>query len=98
MKGTILCGVILAQVTEAKYLGVTIRQDLEWSSHVAGVATKASRSLGFIQRNLKEFYALVGSVHEYFCPIWDPHFQKDIIRQEKVQQKGARVILQDYNP
>ncbi len=102
-----LCGVILAQVTEAKYLGVTISQDLEWSSHVAGVATKASRSLGFIQRNLKEcpvklketaFLALVRSVLEYSCPIWDPHFQKDIIRLEKVQRKGARVILKDYDP
>ena len=41
-----LCGTILQQVSEAKYLGVNISEDLHWSKHIQGLAFKAS-SLAF---------------------------------------------------
>ena len=35
-----LCGTILQQVSEAKYLGVNISEDLHWSKHIQGLASK----------------------------------------------------------
>jgi len=37
---------------KAKYLGLTIRQDLKWKNHVNNVYMKANITLGFLRRNL----------------------------------------------
>ena len=50
-----LCGQVLQSVDEAKYLGVTISNELKWSSHVNSVANKASSTLGFLRRNLRRW-------------------------------------------
>ena len=47
-----LCGTILQQVSEAKYLGVNISEDLHWSKHIQGLTSKASSTLGLLRRNL----------------------------------------------
>ena len=47
------CGCILKVVSNAKYLGVTISDNLEWHDQVSKVAKKANISLHFISRNLK---------------------------------------------
>ena len=47
-----LCGAILQQVSEAKYLGVIISEDLHWSKHIQGLAPKTSSTLGLLRRNL----------------------------------------------
>ena len=36
-----------------KYLGVKVTEDLSWSSHIAEVASKGNRTLGFLRRNFK---------------------------------------------
>ena len=35
------------------YLGVTISEDLKWSSHISKITKKANSTLGFLKRNLK---------------------------------------------
>ena len=39
----------------AKYLGVTLRNDLEWLKHTATMTNKANSRLSFLRRNLKGF-------------------------------------------
>ena len=73
-----ICGEFLSPVTNEKYLGVHITQDLSWSLHIDRVATKASQKLGFICRNLRgapaqckqlAYIALVRSGMEYASTI-----------------------------
>ena len=100
-----LGGPVLQEVDSAKYLGITISNELGWSTHIAGTASKAGRTLGFLRRNLKScpeklketaYISLVRSTLEYGATIWDPHLSKDISVLEKVQRKAARFIKKDY--
>jgi hypothetical protein len=45
-------GQLLAAVTSAKYLGVTITDKVNWSQHINSITNKANRTLGFLRRNL----------------------------------------------
>ena len=49
-----LHGHTLEMVDSGNYLGVTISDHLSWHKHVDNVTAKASRTLGFLQRNLGE--------------------------------------------
>ena len=42
----------LEQVQSAKYLGITISDDLDWSQHISEISFKATKTLGFLRRNL----------------------------------------------
>ena len=44
---------ILATVTQAKYIGVTITNDLNWKQHVENITNSANKALGFLRRNLR---------------------------------------------
>jgi hypothetical protein len=48
-----LHGHILEHVKEAKYLGLTISRDLKWTTHIDNITGQASRTLGFLKRNLQ---------------------------------------------
>lgn len=43
----------LARTTWYKYLGVHLTQNLSWVDHIATVSANASRSLGYLRRNLQ---------------------------------------------
>ena len=43
---------ILEQVRSAKYLGITITDNLDWGQHISEVTAKATRTLGLLRRNL----------------------------------------------
>ena len=101
-----LCGVILQQVDEAKYLGVLLSSDLMWSKHKQHLVSKANSTMGLLWRNLTTFSAklreqafisLVRSRLEYCCAIWDPHLAKDRDNLEVVQWRAARFITQGYS-
>ena len=75
-----LCNTILSEVNCAKYLGINITNDLQWSNHISGNSSKANSSLGFIQRNLRSCpqklkevacISMVSSVMEYSAIIWN---------------------------
>ena len=98
-------GTVLDNVENIKYLGVTITNDLEWNTHVSNICTKATRTLGFLRRNLsacpqdvKEsaYKGLVHPVLEYGSSVWDP---SSILLQEeleKVQKRAARFVTGNY--
>ena len=90
---------VLENVPSAKYLGITITDDLDWDQHINNVTSKATRTLGFLRRNLtlapKEtkvaaYQALIRPQLEYAAPLWNPHHQTKIDRIEKVQRTAAR--------
>ena len=89
-----LDGHSLQQSPENPYLGVTISEDLKWSSNISKITKKANPSLGFLKRNLKHsplscrmtvYISLIRSTLEYSSAIWDPYLQKDIDKLVKVQ-------------
>ena len=76
----------LEQVESAKYLGITITDNLEWGQHVSEISSKATKTLGFLRRNLalapqhtKEvaYQTLVRPQLEYAAPIWHPYNETD---------------------
>ena len=92
---------ILQQVPENPYLGISISEDLKWTSHINKISRKANSTLGFLRRNLKHCpencrkttcLALIRSSLEYISVAWDPHIQKDIEKLEKIQRQAARFI------
>ena len=48
-----LTGQVLEEVMYAKYLGVTLSNDLEWSKHIGTMTNKANSKLSFMHCNLK---------------------------------------------
>ena len=101
----LLCDTILKGVTQEKYLGVLITDNLSWAPHIQNVATAASQKLGFLKRNLKgspkdlkrlAYITIVRSSLEYASVIWDPHQKghKDLL--ESNQKKAARWISGDH--
>ena len=44
---------VLTEVDQAKYLGVTLSNELSWSPHISNTVSKAHSSLGFLRCNLR---------------------------------------------
>ena len=42
----------LENVQSAKYLGITITDNMDWGQHVSEISSKATKTLGFLRRNL----------------------------------------------
>ena len=99
-----LCGHVLAGVQIAKYLWITLTDELSWSSHVHSIHSRANSTLGFLRNlrrcpaKLKEtaYIMLVRSILEYVASIWDPHLAKDCDLLEKLQRRSARFVKGDY--
>lgn len=92
-------------VSTIKYLGVHLSSDLSWNTHIDAIVSKASRSLGFIRRNLHPansetkllaYKTLVRSKLEYASFIWNPHQAYLKQKLESVQNKAARFITKNY--
>ena len=82
----------LEQVRSAKYLGLTITDDLEWGQHISEISCKATETLGFLRRNLalaprhtKEvaYKTLVRPQLEYAAPMWHPYNETEKKRWRK---------------
>ena len=89
----------LEQVQSAKYLGITISDNLDWGQHISEISSNATKTLGFLRRNLafpprhtKEvaYKTLVRPKLEYAAPIWHPYHETQIGQVEKVQRTAAR--------
>ena len=93
------CELDLKQVRSAKYLGLTITDNLEWGQHLSEISCKATKTLGFLRRNLalaprhtKEvaYKTLVCPQLEYAAPIWHPYKNSETDKVEKVQRTAVR--------
>ena len=88
-----------------KYLGVVLRSDLKWSSHIEATSKKAKQHLGLIHRTLHQEpsrvrYQIYRTVTlpklDYCGAVWDPHLQKDINMLEDVHKFAARIITKKW--
>ena len=100
-----LHGCVLESVPSAKYLGVTISEDLKWSEHINNITKKANQTLGFLKRNIRvhnkdlkstAYKTLVRPQLEYASTVWSPHTDLDINKLESVQRRAARWVTRDY--
>ena len=88
----------MEQVLSAKYLGITISDDLDWGQHISKISSKATKTFGFLRRNLafaprhtKEvaYKTLVRPKLEYAAPIWHPYHETQIGQVERVRGTAA---------
>ena len=96
-----LHGEALREVTSAKYLGITISNDMSWNNYIESTAAKANKKLGFLKRNVKvkdrdlkekAYKAIVRPTTEYCATVWDPYYLKQATTLEKVQRRAARWV------
>lgn len=89
-----------------KYLGVELTSDLSWVSHINTITANASRTLGYLKRNLKSapphlrklaFETYVRPKLEYASSIWAPHQSYLIKHIEAIQNRAARFISSSYS-
>ena len=96
-----LHGQFLESIDSAKYLGVTISQDLNWNNRINNIIGKANRTLGFVKRNVKTrnepvkelaYKTLVRPQVEYASSIWNPYTKQNINKIEMIQM-GQKQLL-----
>ena len=97
----------LERVTQYKYLGVTITDDLSWSYHINIIASKARKLTGLLYRQfyrwsssptlLKLYTTLVRPHLEYAAPVWNPHLAKDISTLKNVQKFALKVCYKSWD-
>ena len=101
----LLHNTILETVTSAKYLGITISNDLTWNNHINNITTKANQTLGFLRRNIKvhserlkstAYKTLVRPQLEYSSTVWSPYTGTQIDQLESVQRRAARWTKHDF--
>ena len=89
----------LENVQPDKYLGIATSDNMDWGQHISDIYSKATKTLGFLRRNLafaprstKEvaYKTLVQPKLEYAAPIWSPYSKLQIYQVEKVQRTAAR--------
>ena len=97
---------ILEQAQSAKYLGITITDNLERGQHVSEISSKATKTLGFLRRNLalaprhtKEvaYQTLVRPQLEYAAPIWHPYNETETKKVENVQKTAVRWVCRQWH-
>ena len=90
---------------DAKCLGVTLSNDLEWSKHIATMTNKANSKLLFLRCNLKgcpeklkqtAYFSLIHSFMDYGATVWDPYQKYNSDKIERVQRRAARFIKSRY--
>ena len=93
-----LTGQVLDEVMYAKYLGVTLSNDLKWSKDIATMTNKANSNLSFLRCNLKgwpeklkqtAYFSLIRSFMEYGATVWDPYQNTTVTKL-----RGCSVELQ----
>jgi len=97
---------VVQEVTQTKYLGLTIDSRLSWTEHIRQITKKANNVKGFLQRNLQScpisvkescYKSFIKPILEYACVVWDPYKQKDILAIESVQRRCARFVCNNYS-
>ena len=96
----------LKSTENAKYLGVTISKNLNWTAHINNITNKAKNSLRFIRRNIKTsnkklkeaaYKTYIRPQVEYCSTVWHP-WQKHLTQRiEMIQRSAARYVQNDYH-
>ena len=95
----------LENVQSAKYLGITVSDNMDWGQHISEISSKATKTLGFLRRNLAfapkstmevASKTLVRTKLEYAAPIWSPYTKLQIYQIEKVHRTAARLTCRRW--
>jgi hypothetical protein len=94
----------IEQVAEAKILGVIVRSDLKWNSHVSMLIKKANKRLHLMRLCKKAglkptdlvliYTSLIRSILEYCCTVWYtalPKYLHDDL--ERIQKRALAIIF-----
>ena len=93
-------------VTEAKYLGITISNNLSWNNHINNIEASANQAQGMLRRNIKKapqhtkamaVNTLIRPKVEYSSAVWDPYTKENIDKIERVQRRAARYVYNNYD-
>ena len=96
----------LKETDQHLYLGIMLNKTLSWSSYISNIAKKASNTLNFIKRNLSDcsrevkaqaYLTMVRPQMEFASVVWDPCYNVDVDKLEKIQCRAARWVISDYN-
>ena len=96
----------LKEADQHLYLGIMLNKTLSWSSHISNIAKKASNTLNFIKRNLSDcsreikaqaYLTMVRPQMEFASVVWDPCYNVDVDKLEKIQRRAVRWVISDYN-
>ena len=97
----------LEDITQFKYRGVTITDDLSWSKQVSSVVSKARRILGMIYCKfyrfcgistlLRLYKAYVKPHLEYCSFVWDPPLVKNQEALKSVQKFALRLCCKKWS-
>ena len=99
-------GQVLESIDHARYPGVDISLDLNFSHHINRITTNAYKSLGFLKRNIKAkhsgireaaYKTVVRPQLDYASPIWSLYTKKYIYKVEMVQRRAIRWSLNWYS-
>lgn len=103
----LLYGQPMQQVSNYKYLGVVLTDDLSWSLHIDNISCKARRLVGLLYRKfyrwvsssalLRLYTSLIRPHLEYAAPVWDPYQIKDVQKLESIQRFALKVCLKSWN-
>ena len=99
----ILDGVVIDRVKTHKHLGVTLKDDLKWDTHVGEMANKAKKRLAIMKglkfkldrRSLETMYmAFVRPILEYCDILWDTPGETNHLLDEldTIQNNAARIV------
>ena len=99
-------GQVLKEVDQAKYFGMTISSELDWSPHIGNISAKANNTIPFLGWNLKccphhlnenAYISLERSQLEHSASICDPYHVGDSNQLDRVQRRAAKFVLSDYS-
>ena len=92
---------ILEEVDEIKDLGITLDKKLSYTHHFDHITKKASKAMGFVWRNSKQFNyvtkiilykTLVRSHLEYCSTAWNPFYLCHANRIENIQKRFLHLL------
>ena len=102
-----LCDQLIQRVSQAKYLGVTFDEHLNWKHHIDSICNKTNAAKSFLKRNINYYCptnikancykSFVRPILEYASPVWSLHLQCDIQKLDKIQRSAARYVFNDYS-
>ena len=97
---------IIPTVSSVKDLGVTLSDDLKWSSYISKIKAKATILSNIILHtfspsntslHIQLYKTYIRPILEYNTCTWSPHLQQDIQQVESVQRVFTRRLCQRGN-
>ena len=96
----------MEKVTEFKYLGLWLSDNMSWSTHIEKSSTRALKQVGLIYRKfyqytspecLQQLYLSFVRPHlEYTVPVWDPHCSSHVQTLERVQTFALKMCYKAW--